>query len=268
MEYYRSSELSHYGLKGMKWGTRRWQYSDGRFNEDGKARYFGKNSSHRPDSVRELQSNSTKNKQYSSLVSNASGNTRQFDKEKAKRVAKKVAIGAAIVGGTVLLAYGSYKIHQVGGFSSISKNLMSKIGDTKLQNLPVKKTFDTARKAAKAVASDKAKQMHRNTGDAAKKAAKSTAQMVSDYRKEHSNTRTSTSENEESNKSFRSSEKQVPKLTLTPEHVTAGAQFISEINNTIQTINQINQQNAAAIQRGSKAVDDYTNQVLKTNRRR
>lgn len=39
----------------MKWGTRRWQYDDGRFNDAGKARYFGQNSSHRPDSVRVLQ---------------------------------------------------------------------------------------------------------------------------------------------------------------------------------------------------------------------
>ena len=40
-----NGELCHYGLKGMKWGTRRWQYYDGRFNEAGKLRYFGQASS-------------------------------------------------------------------------------------------------------------------------------------------------------------------------------------------------------------------------------
>lgn len=55
MVYYRANELYHYGLKGMKWGTRHWQNEDGTFNEAGKARYFGKSSSHRPLSVMKLQ---------------------------------------------------------------------------------------------------------------------------------------------------------------------------------------------------------------------
>ena len=37
-----SEYLQHHGIKGQKWGTRRWQYADGRFNEAGKERYFGK----------------------------------------------------------------------------------------------------------------------------------------------------------------------------------------------------------------------------------
>lgn len=55
MIYYESDYLCHYGLKGMKWGQRRWQNEDGTFNEAGKARYFGKSSSHRPISVMKLQ---------------------------------------------------------------------------------------------------------------------------------------------------------------------------------------------------------------------
>ena len=34
-------ELAHYGIPGQKKGVRRWQYEDGRFNEEGKIRYFG-----------------------------------------------------------------------------------------------------------------------------------------------------------------------------------------------------------------------------------
>ena len=34
-------DLEHQGTKGMHWGTRRWQYYDGRFNDAGKRRYFG-----------------------------------------------------------------------------------------------------------------------------------------------------------------------------------------------------------------------------------
>lgn len=40
MEYSYREELYHYGLKGMKWGQRRWQNEDGTFNNAGKERYF------------------------------------------------------------------------------------------------------------------------------------------------------------------------------------------------------------------------------------
>lgn len=45
MEYYGTSfwaptnTLSHHGIKGQKWGVRRWQNEDGTFNEAGKRRY-------------------------------------------------------------------------------------------------------------------------------------------------------------------------------------------------------------------------------------
>ena len=37
-----NNELTHYGIIGQKWGTRRWQNADGTFNDEGKIRYFGK----------------------------------------------------------------------------------------------------------------------------------------------------------------------------------------------------------------------------------
>lgn len=47
MEYiaiYSDENLSHHGIKGQKWGVRRWQNPDGSYNEAGEKRYRGENS--------------------------------------------------------------------------------------------------------------------------------------------------------------------------------------------------------------------------------
>lgn len=126
-----NGELYHYGLKGMKWGQRRWQYDDGRFNDAGKERYFGQKSSHRPDSVRMLQGDPPKQKGAKTVKSSSIGK-KEFDKEKAKKIAKGVAIGAAVVGGTLLVAYGAKQIHDLGGVSEIAKNAATKASQVKL----------------------------------------------------------------------------------------------------------------------------------------
>ena len=41
MDYLRMHELYHWGIKGMKWGIRRYQNPDGSLTEEGKARYGG-----------------------------------------------------------------------------------------------------------------------------------------------------------------------------------------------------------------------------------
>lgn len=142
MVYYETNALCHYGLKGMKWGTRRWQYQDGRFNADGKARYFGQNSSHRPDSVRKLQGDPPKTNR-SSGKNNRSG--RSFDKERAKKIAKGVAIGTAVVGGTVLAVYGAKKINDLGGVSKIAQNAVAKHREVKLENLKATQEYKVER---------------------------------------------------------------------------------------------------------------------------
>ena len=39
-EFYNSDELIHYGIKGMKWGVRRYQNKDGSLTEAGKKRLY------------------------------------------------------------------------------------------------------------------------------------------------------------------------------------------------------------------------------------
>ena len=83
-EYYltRSDELVHWGIKGQKWGIRRFQNSDGSYTAEGKERY-GK------------------------------GEASDKDARKAK-MKKAMKIGAAVVG-TALVAYGAYKVYKLAG---------------------------------------------------------------------------------------------------------------------------------------------------------
>lgn len=88
------TELYHYGVKGMKWGHRK-----------------------------------ARNSSESVGRSSKSGSSSSGSGKKKMSTAKKVAIGAAIVGGTMLVAYGGYKISE--------KNYNKKINE-------YQKFFDTA----------------------------------------------------------------------------------------------------------------------------
>jgi hypothetical protein len=88
MVYYESNYLCHYGLKGMKWGQRRWQNADGTFNAAGKARYFGANSDHRPDSVKEAkQKYKAARKEYNKAFNNAYNHNHPYSFSKKRREA-------------------------------------------------------------------------------------------------------------------------------------------------------------------------------------
>lgn len=77
--------LMHHGILGQRWGIRRFQNKDGSYTAAGKDRYGDKSE--------------RKNKGLT-------------DEQKA--LAKKIAIGAAVVAGTALAAYGAYKLYDSG----------------------------------------------------------------------------------------------------------------------------------------------------------
>lgn len=222
-----NGELFHYGLKGMKWGTRRWQYADGRFNDAGKARYFGQNSSHRPDSVRALQGDPAPRKTNTGIQS--SGKERSFDKDKAKRIAKKVAIGTAIVAGTVLVVYGGYKVHQAGGFSTVSKNLKAKMRETKLEDLKLKKEYKAKMAEIKSEGRARLAAIKQNTKtELAGIREKGRSVGKTKVRNVGGNIKASA-------KKIVNAGKKVKLPKIPKDYIEAGTKFLSELNKTVTT---------------------------------
>lgn len=101
--YIMPNELSHHGVKGMKWGVRRYQKPDGSLTSEGRKRYG---------------------------VS-----------DRRKEVAKKVAKGVAVTGVVALTAYGlsNPKVRNV--VANLSKKSFNSIRKTAVANAPKAKEF-------------------------------------------------------------------------------------------------------------------------------
>lgn len=128
-----NNEIYHFGIKGMKWGIRRYQNKDGTLTAAGKKRYD------------EDPSNDT-NRSTKSNTSKKSTTSKKMNYKKA------VKVGAAVVG-TALAAYGTYKIAKfVQGKRSeeamkkaskyINENFLNKVGESRFSNGKVISNFE------------------------------------------------------------------------------------------------------------------------------
>lgn len=106
------SELSHHGILGMKWGIRRYQNKDGSLTNAGKRH------------VKENESQTDKDAR----------------RERNKKIAKRVAIGAAIVGGTILAVQMKRKLSLVGIKELLAAEKMLAKNDVLKEQLPKKIT--------------------------------------------------------------------------------------------------------------------------------
>lgn len=132
------NELYHHGIKGMRWGLRRYQNEDGSLTAAGEKRYYGKANAIQKDidSFKPIRGGlkTKKGKQLlteddvSGMVkgletqrnaARAKGDARrERDRQKLERreqiknsdTLKKFAKGAAITAGVALAAYGGYKV--------------------------------------------------------------------------------------------------------------------------------------------------------------
>lgn len=87
------SELYHYGIKGQKWGVRRYQNEDGTLTPEGKKRYLNPDGSYNDLAVKELK---IKGKNPDKV---AEAEIKGSLTEKRKSGKKALKIGAAITAG-------------------------------------------------------------------------------------------------------------------------------------------------------------------------
>lgn len=131
-----SDELRHHGIKGQRWGVRRYQNADGTWTNAGKKRYGG---------------------------DTADEQNQQNKSQTRKKVAIGVAAGAATVAGVVLTAYlvkkmGNKNLSDVADQVEIGKEAVEKLmkqttlASTPVSQLPAMKALQSGSEPAKPAA--------------------------------------------------------------------------------------------------------------------
>lgn len=119
--------LVHHGIKGQRWGVRRFQNKDGSLTAAGKDRYTSEtinahvHKSHRDKLVQKYESNGLTQKEAEQKA------------DKRRKIEKAIAIGAAVTA-TALVTYGAYRYVKSGG--GLSSNVFL---DSQLK----RKTFES-----------------------------------------------------------------------------------------------------------------------------
>ena len=109
-----SDFLVHHGIKGQKWGVRRYQNYDGSLKPAGEKRYDVNDANDANDA-------------------NDHSSTIRKGKEKAKKILKGVGIGIGITAATAAVAY--------GGLALATSSWMNDFGDILIGNITPKQSF-------------------------------------------------------------------------------------------------------------------------------
>lgn len=108
------NELRHHGVKGMKWGVRRFQNKSGRLTPAGRKRYSGGNSN----------TNRESNNDPKGIAKKYTAGKNFIDREKAKKAMAVVSSAAAVTSGALWVASAL-----VPGPASIATNTVAAIAN-------------------------------------------------------------------------------------------------------------------------------------------
>lgn len=102
--YTNSTELHHSGIKGMKWGIRRYQNPDGTLTPAGKARYYdsGKKKDPRDMTIEDLKDSTKRLKAENEYRDNIN----KANKYDNRKINKLIQIGAATAGSFIVVGGG------------------------------------------------------------------------------------------------------------------------------------------------------------------
>ena len=148
-EVWNPNELYHHGIKGQKWGVRRFENYDGTLTQAGKDRYGYKNTERRR--------------------SNNKNSIKDFYRK------HKTAINAtAAIAATALVAYGAYKVANIdGGLADMGRKIISNINTDEL----ISTVNDLGKKAGK-VLSETGVKAGKAVGEAGVRAGKAVGKSI------------------------------------------------------------------------------------------
>ena len=145
-EYNHSDELYHWGIKGMKWGVRRYRNEDGTLTEAGKKRYSDDKPVHEhytkahDDKLAETMSNEELRSRNTRLQME-----RQYEQMTKKTNRGEKAVQAFIAGGAltagVITAIGQYKA-AADKIKPLVEKALDKIGDLVVKGIKLSDKWD------------------------------------------------------------------------------------------------------------------------------
>ena len=132
-------ELMHYGIKGQKWGRRRFQYEDGSLTPAGKERYDDDGPSEKKKKEYKIPKNkSTHRLKIEEKYKSKGMSAKEAEQAAAKRIrGEQYAVAAAAITVAACVAYNKYKTHNV---DKVIKNAeFHRVMATDNPNAPIRK---------------------------------------------------------------------------------------------------------------------------------
>ena len=183
MTYEYEQYLAHYGIKGQKWGVRRFQNEDGTLTAEGKKRYGESDTWKKEDAstLSDEELNRRNSRMQRELQYKQGINNRHPARKEALDTGKKIFVTTAVGAGSALMAK-KYKDYLDKKFGEKVKETAEKTVEKATKNVVEETAKKGAEDASKKIIEDAAIRAAQNAGSekAARKAAEKAAKRASE----------------------------------------------------------------------------------------